>query len=205
MAITNGYCTLTQLREQFDDDGTVLPTNLAERAVNAVSRAIDRFCGRRFWQDADVVTRVYRPDLDDLAWVDDISTTTGLVIKTDSTGDGTYATTWASTDYELGPLNADSDGGAYAWWRIAAVDRYLFPTSGKAAPLQVTARFGWSAIPEQVEQACILRAAQVFKRRESITGVAGVNGFGPIRISRSRDPDVAAMLDDFLKLRVGAV
>ena len=205
MTVTNGYCTLTQLREQFDDDGTVVPTNLAERAINATSRAIDLFCGRRFWQDATVVTRAYRPDLEDLAWVADISTTTGLVVKTDSAGDGTYATTWDSADYELGPLNADADGGAYAWWRIAAVDRYLFPTSGKVAPLSVTARFGWPAIPEGVEQACVIRAAQIFKRRESINGVAGVNGFGPIRISRSRDPDVADLLDDFIKVRVGAV
>jgi hypothetical protein len=205
VAVTNGYATLVQLREQFDDDGTVLPTALAERAINATSRAIDLFCGRRFWIDSTVQTRVYRPEFGDLAWIDDIATITGLVVKTDTAGDGTYATTWASTDYELQPLNADANGQAYCWTRIGAVDRYLFPTSGRVAPLQVTAKFGWSAIPDGVEQACIIRAAAIFKRRESISGVAGFDGFGAVRISRQRDPDVAALLDDFIKIKVGAV
>jgi hypothetical protein len=205
VAVTNAYCTLAQLREQFDDDATILPTALAERAINATSRAIDKHCGRRFWIDTNVATRVYRPDYSDLVWVDDIATTAGLIVKTDSAGDGTYATTWASTDYELQPLNADADGQAYCWTRIGAVDRYLFPTSGKVAPLQVTAKFGWSAIPDEVEQACIIRAAAIFKRRESISGVAGFDGFGAVRISRQRDPDVAALLDSFIRIRVGAV
>ncbi len=205
MTVTNGYCTLAQLREHFDDDGTILPTALAERAINATSRAIDLFCGRRFWADSVVAVRKYRPEDGYVAWVDDISTTTGLIVETDSTGDGTYATTWASTDYELQPLNADADGQAYAWWRVHAVDRYLFPLAGKVPPLRVTAKFGWSAIPDGVEQACILRAAQIFKRRESVSGVAGFDGFGAVRISRKRDPDVADLLDDFVKIGVGAV
>lgn len=205
MTVTNVYATVAQLREHFGDSGSTLTTALLERALNATSRAIDKHCGRRFWIDSAVATRVYRPEDGDLAFVDDIATTTGLIVKTDSVGDGTYATTWASTDYELQPLNADANGQAYCWTRIGAVDRYLFPTSGKVAPLQVTAKFGWSAIPDEVEQACILRAASIFKRKESVDGVAAFGDFGPIRISRSRDPDVADLLDDFIKIRVGAV
>lgn len=205
MAVTNAYCTLAQLREHFGDSGSALTTALLERAINATSRAIDKHCGRRFWIDTNVATRVYRPEYGDLVFVDDIATTTGLIVKTDTAGDGTYATTWASTDYELQPLNADANGQAYCWTRLAAVDRYVFPVAGKVAPLQVTAKFGWSQIPDEVEQACILRAASIFKRKESVDGVAAFGDFGPIRISRSRDPDVADLLDDFIKIRVGAV
>lgn len=205
MAVTNGYCTLAQLREHFDDDATILPTALAERAINAVSRGIDKYCARRFWADPTVQTRIYRPEFEDVVWVDDISTRTGLIVKTDTSGDGTYATTWASTDYELQPLNADADGQAYAWWRLHAVDRYLFPLTGKVPPLQVTAKFGWSLIPDGVEEACILRAAQIFKRRESVSGVAGFDGFGAVRISRRLDPDVCDLLDPYQKIGVGAV
>jgi hypothetical protein len=205
VSVTNAYATVEQLQEHFGDSGFTLTIALLERALNATSRAIDKHCGRRFWIDTNVATRVYRPQDGDLAWVDDIATTTGLIVKTDSAGDGTYATTWASTDYELQPLNAAADGQAYTWTRIAAVDRYLFPTVGKVAPLQVTAKFGWSEIPDEVEQACIIRAASIFKRKESVDGVAAFGDFGPIRISRSRDPDVADLLDDFIKMRVGAV
>lgn len=205
MTITNGYCTDVELRNWFRDAGTSLNATDVDRAINATSRAIDLFCGQRFWQDATVQTRIYRPDLADIAWTAPISTRTGLIIKTDSGNDGTYATTWATTDYELQPLNADADGQAYAWWRIHATDRYAFPTTGKAAPLQVTARFGWSAIPDNVNQACILRAASIYKRNESISGVEGFDGFGAVRISRKRDPDVADLLDDFIRLSAKAV
>jgi len=205
MSVTNGYCTLAQLRTHLGDTGSTQSTELLERAINAASRAIDKHCGRRFWIDSTVQVRTYRPSDGDLAWVDDIATTTGLVIKTDSAGDGTYATTWASTDYELAPENADANGQAYAWWRIGAVDRYLFPTLGRYRPLQVTAKFGWSAVPDEVEEACILRAASIFKRKESIDGVAGFGDLGVVRISLRRDPDVAALLDNFIRMRVGAV
>ncbi|WP_427422664.1 hypothetical protein [Lysinibacillus fusiformis] len=199
------YATVEQLREEFTDDNANLPEKLLQKALKATSRGIDRFCGRRFWQDPGVVTRVYRPEHDDVVWVDDISTTSGLIVATDTTGDGSYATTWAASDYELQPLNADKDGPGYAWWRLHAVNRYAFPLTGKVPPLRVTARFGWSSIPDDVTEACILRAAAIFKRRESITGVAGFGDFGVVRISRRRDPDVAELLDNFIKIKVGSV
>lgn len=199
------YATVEDLRDHFDDSITALPDALLVRALKATSRGINNFCGRRFWQDPTVVTRTYKPDDPDLAWVDDISTTTGLIIATDSTGDGTFATTWATSDYRLEPRNADADGPAYAWWRIAPIDRYLFPTTGRRDTLRVTARFGWSAIPDEVNQACILRAAALFKRRETIDGFRGITDFGVVRISTKRDPDVADLLHDYIKIGVGTV
>jgi hypothetical protein len=202
MAITNGYCTLQELQGHFGDAGAKLDETLLERAVNATSRAIDRFCGRRFWQDSVAQAKVYRPRDADIAWVDDISTTTGLVIATDDDGDGTYETTWATTDYQLEPLNANTESVAHAWWRISAIDRYTFPLHDLRTTLQVTARFGWSAVPAEVTEACILRAAAMFKRKEAVFGITG--SFGDVRISR-KDPDVMDLLHPYIKLSVGAV
>ena len=204
MAVTNGYCTRLELQQHFGDAGGKLDEDLLDRAINATSRAIDRHCGRRFWQDTDAQTKSYRPRDTDIAWVDDISTTTGLVIVTDDTGDGTFGTTWASTDYQLEPLNADSESVAYAWWRITAIDRYTFPIHSLRTTLQVTARFGWSDIPDEVNEACILRAAAIFKRKEAVFGVAGFGDFGVVRIGR-RDPDVMELLHPYVKIGVGAV
>lgn len=204
MAVTAGYCTVAQLRTHFGDEGSNLTTELLERAIGATSRAIDKHCGRRFWADASVQSKVFRVDDPYEAEVDDISTTTGLVIATDTTADGSYATTWASTDYQLEPLNADTDEAAHAWWRIVAVDRYTFPVHARRTTLRVTARFGWSEIPPAVEEACILRAANLFKRKEATFGVAGFGEFGVVRIGRA-DPDVVALLGDFIKIKVGAV
>lgn len=204
MAVTNGYVTVADLREHFGDSSSQLTTALLERAINATSRAIDRHTGRRFWQDATVQSKVYRVDDAYEADIDDISTTTGLIVATDSNEDSTYATTWASTDYQLEPLNANTDQVAHAWWRLVAVDRYLFPVHARRATLRVTARFGWSAVPDEVTEACLLRAAAIFKRKEAVFGITGLNGFGEVRIGRN-DPDVIDLLHRFVRITVGAV
>lgn len=209
MPIVNGYATLAELREHMGDTNTVLVAAVAERAVNAASRAIDRFCGRHFWTPTGTSTRVYRPDDPWTAWVDDIASTSGLVIKTDTSGDGSWVTTWDSGDYQLEPLNQGVAAGgdtadAYAWWRVEAIDDKSFPLSDGAVTLQVTARFGWSAVPVDVAEACLLKAARLYKRRDSAQGVAGFGDFGVVRIS-NRDSDVAELLGPYRKLHAGAV
>lgn len=209
MAITNGYATLAELREHMGDTGTVLTAAVAERAIEAASRAIDRHCGRWFYQEAATSTRVYRPDDPYVAWVHDISTTTGLVIRTDTAGDYTWATSWATTDYDLEPTDADVVGAGttvqpYCWWRIVAVGTRLFPRHDYRRTLQVTARFGWSAVPDDVQLACLLKAAALYERRNSVQGVAGFADFGVVRIGRT-DPDVMALLGPYRKLHIGAV
>jgi hypothetical protein len=207
MALTNAYVTVAQLREHMNDSGSTLTEAVMERAINAASRAIDRFCGRWFYQEAATSVRTYRTDDGYIAWVDDISTTTGLVIKTDTSGDYSWATTWASTDYDLEPANSEIVGSGttvqpYAWWRIVAVDRYLFPVHERRKTLQVTARFGWSSVPDDVAEACLLKAAALYERRNSVAGVAGFGEFGVVRIGR-RDPDVVELLSPYMKLGFG--
>lgn len=198
------YATVDDLREQVGDDIDALPDALLVRALKVTCRAINEFCGRRFWLDPEPVTRLYKPEDPDLAWIDDIGTTDGLVIKTDTSGDGSFATTWSASDYELQPRNADADGPSYAWWRIAGLER-TFPVGGRRPTLQVAGRGGWSLCPDEVEQATLLRAAAIFKRRESIDGVRGFGEFGVVRISTRRDPDVADLLNNFIKMGVGSV
>lgn len=205
MVLVNPYCTEQELRNHLGDEGATVAADELIRAINGTSRGIERYTGRKFWT-SDPLTFTYRPDEPDLAWIRDINSRDDIVIRTDTTGDGTYATTWTAADYELGPdADADVDGDSYAWWRIHAVGDLRFPTSGQYRPLQVTAPPGWSEIPADVNLGCIMRAAQVFKRKESIDGTAGMNGFGVVRISRRRDPDIAALLDDFIRIGVGAV
>ena len=203
MTVTNGYCTAAELRIHLGDAGTTLNATLLDRAVNAASRAIDKYCGRRFWQDSAVAARLYAPDDAYTAWVDDISTTTGLIVATDTTGDGAYATTWAASDYQLEPLTAAGD--STPWWRIVAIGSYTFPQGARRAPLQVTAKFGWASIPDEVNQACLIRAGALFKRREAPFGVAGFSDLGVVRISRRGDPDVVELLDPFVRLDVRGV
>lgn len=194
MALTNPYCQVTDLRTQLDDSSSKIDQALLERVINATSRAIERYCGgRRFWQDPSPVSRLYRPLDSDVLDVDDISSSAGLVV---ATGSG-FSTVWATTDYQLEPLNADKDDMAFAWTRIRAVGANAFDVFSPQATVQVTAKFGWSAVPEEVKEACILKAVHLFKRKDAPFGFAGFADFGPVRISR-QDSDVVELLHDFV-------
>lgn len=202
MALVNAYVTVAEVRRQFTDSNLKLDDTLLERAANATSRAIDRFCGRKFWQDADVVARVYRPREPYHVFVDDISTDTGLIVKTDTTGNGTYDTTWDAADYDLEPRNADvvasgDTGDPFAWWQITAIDGKTFPLHARRSTLQVTAKWGWSAVPDDVQEAAIIKAASLFRRKDAPFGVAGFGEFGAVRISPRGDPDVVELLQPY--------
>lgn len=193
------YATVAQLREQFRDDDSILDTTQLQRALDATSEAVDRFTCRRFTLDASATARVYRVENPVEAWVDDIASTTGLVVETDPAGSGTWSQAWTTSDYQLEPLNAQADGGAYAWWVIAATDSLTFPWHNRRVGLRVTARWGWSAVPEQVVEATLLKAASLFKRRDAPFGVLGFSDVGVVRIGR-QDPDVVALLNPFVKV-----
>ena len=188
----HGYATVEDLREHLGDDGSRLPLRLLERAITAASRAVDMHTGRRFWKDETPTTRRYRTRWDDVAWVDDIASTTDLVIETD---DGT----WGSGDFALWPYDADqTDPDAHAWWRVEAVGGRRFPVLQGQVSLRVTAYFGWSGVPDAVNAATLLKAAQLFQRRDAVFGVAGFAEFGAVRITR-KDPDVIDLLAGYVR------
>ena len=193
------YTTVQEVREHLGDTGATMDGGQLEAKVRAACRAVDRWCGRRFWSSPAASARTYRPDYGDWAWVDDIALAAGVVVKTDG-GDGTYATTWAAGDYELGPdPDAAGDGGAHAFWSVAAVGARRFPLGAQRASLQVTARWGWSQVPDEVREAALLKAVALWKRKDAPFGVAGFNAFGPVRITRL-DHDVVALLDPYRRV-----
>jgi hypothetical protein len=205
-AAADVYCTVGEVRGQLgaDPNRDLTDQSLLERAVAATSRAIDDYCSggvpgsRRFWRDTTAVPHTFWTDDPERAWVDDISSTTGLLVKTDEDGDGTFETTWTQgTDFQLEPLNADLAG--WAWWEIVAVGAKRFPFYPQRAGLQVTARFGWPQVPVKVNQAAVLKAAKLYRRKDSLDGFADV--LAGARISRYEDPDVAGLLEPFTKRR----
>lgn len=205
MTIEHGYADEAQLRTHFGDEGTVLTQELVERAVESASRAVDLFCGspsRRFWLDGSAVTRRYRPTDPYEVYVDDIGSTSGLEVKIDTTGSGTFDTTLVEgTDYELHPLDADQQGlAAYAWTSIMLYgDGYAFLTGTRRPSVQVTAKFGWAAVPKAIEEGTLLKAANLFKRKEAPFGVAGFGELGVVRIGRN-DPDVIDLIERFVRI-----
>jgi len=88
MAITNGYATLTQIKNYLSiSDST--DNELLEDLIESASRSIDRIANRRFYADSTASARRYRAYSDVFVYTDDISTTTSLVVAIDENGNGT--------------------------------------------------------------------------------------------------------------------
>ncbi len=168
-------------------------------AIGAAETAINDLCGRKFTADGSASARTYRAQ-PYLCVTDDVSTLTGLVVKTDTNGDGTFDQTWASSDYQVEPLNNLVKGRSVN--NIRAVGDYLFPVYGDGlASVEVTANWGWPAVPDPIEQSTLMMAARFYSRKASPLGIIGVGDFGPVRISRS-DPDIAHLLMDYRRAGV---
>lgn len=195
MAITNGYCTLAQIKSSLnitdnaDDD-------LLELAVETASREIDAICERQFFQTS--ATRIYTPRDSYICEIDDLVSLTTL--KTSSAADGTFDVTWTATDYQLEPLNGLAGGIATPANRIRAVGDYTWPISGGEATVQVVGTFGFTAVPTAIKQATVILGSRIFKRNDSPLGVAGYGDLGAIRVSKI-DPDVEAMIMPYKKVR----
>jgi hypothetical protein len=190
VTITNGYCTLAELKEILRISDAVDNT-LLEARINEASRVIDQHCNRRFYADATASARLFTSIDGSTIFVDDISSTTGLVIKSDVAGDGTYATTIAAADYQSEPLNSIVKGNPIT--SIVARLAGAFSMATVPAGCQVTAKWGWPAVPDPVHSASLILAGRLVKRGDSLLGVAGFGELGAITV-RAIDPDVERML-----------
>jgi hypothetical protein len=192
--VANEYADLGTLKRQLGlDDTDDSRDALLEQALTAASRSIDRACGRRFWLDGTVVQRVYRPqgrtvvEADGtLLLVDDIGSTSGLVVETGSSGFWSVVSTW-----EALPDNA---------LVISRPITGLLRSGGwgtGTSRVRVTARFGWPAVPDEIVQATLIQANRLFKRKDSPEGVTGSAEWGVVRLSR-RDPDVWNLIEPYV-------
>jgi len=195
MAITNGYCTLQQLKDSLRITDNVDDTML-ELAIETASRQIDDYCERVFYTAS--ATRYYAPRDSYVVETDDIVSITSL--KTSSAADGVYDITWANTYYQTEPLNGIAGGIVSPVTHLRAVDDYLFPLQDGETTVQVVGTFGWSAIPTAIKYATLLLGSRLFKRMDSPLGVAGIGDLGVIRVSRI-DPDIDALIAPFKKMR----
>lgn len=206
MALTNSYATLEELATELGISDSQQSTQM-ETALNAASRQIDAYTGRRhgFWQDATVKIREYFADDPHLLEVPDgISTTTGLVVKVDINDDGQFATTLTiTTDFILLPVNAAVDVPVRPYDAIRIVNpSYYFPRSSYGRPgAQVTSRFGWPTThPDDVNKACLIQSTQLFKASAATFGAVqlGIDG-SVIRLAGRMHPMAEPLLDPFVR------
>lgn len=197
MTVTNGYITLTNLKTYLKIDDSVEDT-LLEGIIESSSRSIDRIANRRFYLDAAASARTYQNATYWRCQVDDIGTTTGLIVKTDPNATGTYQTTLTlNTDYIVEPTNAAAKGRPYTTITIVGSNGFSLPTDLRPQ-VEVTAKWGWPSVPDDIEQACYILSADLYKRKDSIGGVLGLSELGAIRMS-PLGRDITAMVRAYRK------
>jgi hypothetical protein len=120
------------------------------------------------------------------------------VVKVDDGFD--YATTLVlDVDFRVEPLNNLSKG--LPVYRLVSLSG-VFPRSTVRPGVQVTARWGWPSVPSAITEATLLMAGRLFKRGDSLLGVAGFTDMGVITV-RGVDPDVDHLIQPFRRMAVG--
>ena len=170
--------------------GTTSEDTAIDNAIAAAEAEIDQITGRTFVVPGGATAKTYVAYDDYTVYVDDIAQTTGLIVKEDTTLDGTYDTTLTiTTDYIL-----DGNTAPYRVIRGADGDEFTRGRYGRPT-VQVTAFYGYAmTVPDQVKQCALVIAARLYQRRSSPLGFqAGSVDVGFVRISRT-DPEVIALL-----------
>lgn len=199
MTISNGYTTLAELKLRIGnltDTDASRDTSL-ESVIEACSRVIDDYAGFHLYADSVDVVRYYKASESGICYVDNLVSATS--IKTDGDGSRAYGDTWAVTDYDLQPDNANANGDPYQWITIAPYGGYLFPTWSRG--IKITGKFGWAtATPKEAVEACLLMAEQLWLRQDKPFGVSGGAGAmlsAELQSIMYNDPHILSLLMRF--------
>src|SRR3990167_521056 len=195
MALRPDYCTTAELRT-FVTATTTAGDAYLPLAIPAASRAVEQATDRQFGVLTSAAARYYTPVWSAAlrrwqAHIDDLMTITSLVVKVDTNGDEVYETTIAAADYRLAPYNAPGD--SFPW--EVMVFGTTATTSTRPGSLEVTALWGWTAVPSTIKEATLIQASRFYRRRDSPYGVAGSAEMGSeMRLLAKVDTDVQLML-----------
>jgi hypothetical protein len=186
MAITNGYCTLAQLKGRLgitdDTDDAEL-----ENVIEGVSRFIDNDRRRVFYTTTEA--RYWTPKHSDRLWIDDAVSVSSVEVAISTS---LSYVTWDSGDYLTEPFN---DTPILKLSVHPSSSRYFVPRLLKSA--KITAEWGYaSATPNEIQQACILLAQYVWLRKDAPFGVAGMAMLGEVQANPDMMPaDVRGLIN----------
>ena len=146
-----------------------------QAALSAAENAVNSYCQRIFTVPTEATTRTFvgyrNYELD----VPDIANTTGLIIVNNGA-------TLTAADYQLeispgvtGPIGVD--GRTWPYVRIQRISGYWDVNEDHKATISITARWGWPAIPSEVEMATKLLARDYLLARDIGFGIVQVGDF----------------------------
>lgn len=172
-------------------DGVQLtPVSPAEDVTLNIGLAVRRFVSNDPW----------------LVETDDISTTQGLILRSDYAGDGTFGTTWEDADYQSEPVNGIWQG--IKGWPVTAlrsIRSLYFPVWGgisypkpyTQALVEIVARWGWAQVPAAVHNAAIIQSIATYKAQDVPFGATPFGEMGVLRMKQALHPTAEFLLMPF--------
>lgn len=186
-----------------------------------------------FIVDSTTSSRVYAPLTLSQVYIDDIGDTSGLAISSDEDGDGTYERAWSAADFQLEPLNALAKGRPInalravgvkvfplyenvgsAWVGVVGSNRSFY-SPGAVSPLgmnragqgtiQVTAKWGWPAIPTPIKQATIIQSTMLYQAQDAPAGLAGTPDMGTVRYPTGLHPSAVLLVMPYIQNAGGLI
>lgn len=151
-----------------------------DRLAATASRIVDAHCRRQFGKVDTPEARVYESDGARLH-IDDLMDAADMTVAIDGVLQATPSGGWS-----LWPFNAPAKGAPWTRLRLSACDGTM---------VAVTARWGWSTVPDAVVTATLLQAHRLAIRKDSPYGIAGGLAEGSdLRLLARIDPDVKVTL-----------
>lgn len=137
------------------------------------------------------VWKVYKPKV----FIDDIQDVTGITITNTASPNAPIDLT---ANFNRGwPYNAISKGKPFIAFEFLAGTVMPF----QEGSIDITANWGWTAVPDTIVNACLIQASRFYKRRDAPFGVAGSDQMGnSLRLLAKVDPDVAVMVSSYSRI-----
>ena len=201
------YCDKDDLKAYVGLTGSGQDNNI-DNAINAASREIDQLCKRVFFETETTEDKYFNPTEALRIVVPDISKTTSLVVKLDTTDDGTHDTTLVKdTDFYLNPINppqiATASGTIYyePYNELQILSTRSSERFDPTIPknIKITAFWGFSRVPDAIKQACLLQATRLWKRKDSPFSTYGNPATGTGELFNRFDPDALKLIKGYAK------
>lgn len=203
MTITNGYCTLAELKRELAVESLhVEDDDVLERIIEDASRLVDGYCARQF-HAASASQSYTAEEREQTLWLDD----DWLSVSGITNGDGT---TVAASLYQLWPLNTVSKcairlkDSANVWWAgTSGGDEYgTITVAGSTGYVDRSASDAKSAlIISNTKRATIITAVALYRKRTGQeTTSATVTGAGVVLTPQGLPRDAAQLLEGYRRV-----
>lgn len=184
------YADLESFKVYMGQDARATNDDSLQDALDTATRDVNRITNRTFWTSPTATPRTFAPESYLRCKVNDFYSTDDLLIETDPSGSGQFSNQWADSDSELSPFDGVVDGEeGWPFWKIKAVGGFWFPTclapQSRSGVVRVTAKWGWSDVPDPVKRATLIIAAEAWMLKDAPLGVTGFANFGIIRVRQN--------------------